>query len=106
MHRLKSEWRLFPTTQYTSYATMPDYYHVMFAIKALHEEMRAMREKIDALCDDVKVMERGGGIQFILNGHESSNATDDDEDDISDDESIISAQSAPAIVSYAREEAA
>ena len=45
-----------------------DVFHLMAALKELHREVIALRKDIDELRDEVKVMDRSGGIQFVLVG--------------------------------------
>lgn len=68
-----------------------DIMHVIAALKEMHREILALRKDIDELRDDVKTMERGGGIQFVVREPEGSSEEE------SESESV---QSAPATVSY------
>jgi len=69
----------------------PDVFHLMAVLKQIHAEVQALRKDIDELRDEVKVMDQGGGIQFMLNGGDEGESEDDDDDSV---------QSAPATVSY------
>lgn len=64
---------------------------LLAALKAMHNELAALRKDIDELRDEVKVMERGGGIQFVLG--DGAESTEDEESSSSDCDSV---QSAPA----------
>lgn len=79
----------FLTVQYSS--MRPDVFHLMAVLKQIHAEVQALRKDIDELRDEVKVMDQGGGIQFMLNGGDEGESEDDDDDSV---------QSAPATVSY------
>lgn len=69
--------------------TRPDTWHIMAALKEIVTTVNQLRKDIDELRDEVKVMDRGAGIRFVL----SANA---DEEEYTDDESSAeSAQSAP-----------
>ena len=79
-----------------------DVFHLMAAIKELHRDIEAMRKDIDELRDDVKASGMNP-FQALLNG--LNNEEDDDAEETDDDESE-SVHSAPATVSYEREERA
>jgi hypothetical protein len=62
--------------------------HVIAALKEVHREILSLRKDVDQLRDEVKVLERGNGIQFVLGGGQ-----EEDDESESDVESV---QSAPA----------
>lgn len=66
----------------------PDSYHLMAALRALHQSIEDLRRELDELRDEVKVM---NPMQFIV-GEEDSET-----------ESVASVQSAPATFSLERE---
>lgn len=64
-----------------------DVFHLMAALKELHQEVIALRKDIDELRDEVKVMDRSGGLQFVLGSEEDAESESE--------ASSESAQSAP-----------
>ena len=69
-----------------------DLFPLLMAIKELHRELAALSKQIDELKDEMKVLERGGGIQLVITPNRVN-----DRDADSDCDSV---QSAPATVSY------
>ena len=78
--------------------TAGDLLPLLAALKEMHRELTALRQEIDELKDEVKVVQGGGNIQFVIGaeGEES-------ESEESSSSECGSVQSAPATVSYARE---
>lgn len=78
---------------------MHDTWHVMAALRAMHQLLEELKRDVTELKDTLSVMDRGGGaptINFVLGG------SDDDEEDGEEDE--LSVASAPPTVSYERED--
>jgi len=63
-----------------------DFVHVIAALKEVHREILSLRKDIDELRDEVKVLERGNGIQFVLGGGRDESESESD---------VESVQSAP-----------
>lgn len=71
------------------------YFHVMAALRQFDAELRKVREMVEELKDTVNTS-GGGGFHFTF--------ADPGYDSESDESGIASVQSAPATVSYEREE--
>ena len=74
-------------------------WHLMAVLKQLQCEMEALRKQIDELRDEVRV---SGGVEFVFPDGEESESLDSSDTD--SEGSVCSARSAPATVSYDREE--
>ena len=70
-------------------------FQLLAVLKQIHTEVGALRKEIDELRDEVKVIERDGGIRFVFNGE-----SDEDESSSDDSDDTASVQSAPPTVSY------
>ena len=66
--------------------------HVLAALKEVHREILALRKDVDELRDEVKVSERGNGIQIVFDRPTGAGESESD----SDLESVHSVHSAPA----------
>ena len=76
----------------------PDNWHVMAALKEIVSILEKLRKDIDELRDEVKVMEGGGGIRFVLAGESNEESEEEGEESDAESSSVASAQSAPAAI--------
>jgi len=82
----------------------PDTWHLIAAIKAMHNELTCMRKDLERLRDDVKAYGAGGGgthFQLFFN-HAPPPPSEHGEEEGEESESELSVESAPATVSYER----
>tara|TARA_B100001094_G_C18006691_1_gene708012 strand:- start:628 stop:879 length:252 start_codon:yes stop_codon:yes gene_type:complete len=77
-----------------------DVFRLMAALKEMHREILAMRKDIDELRDDVKVMGRGGSVHLMI----TELQRELEEAEAQEDSESGSVHSAPATVSYDRDE--